>query len=229
MDTKYFIISFAVTLLSAFSATASPLSPRQSPSTTWTYCNGLAVPSNFQAFITDACKAQLTVTKDRYIGIQWAFEARYADGSTAVHTPLRDFANFGVSDTFYPFLGNNFNTRLPGASAFTAVHEFENVCKGGADPVSWRFYTTSANTACSSANYRFTSNQIAVKSGVTRPAKAIGVQMRRTSTTGDFEITWQPVAGASAYSVIVQYPTGTDDVGDPYLNVRGARAQVSFA
>jgi hypothetical protein len=55
-----------------------------------------------------------------------------------------------------------------------------------------------------------------------------GVQMKRVGEKGEFEVRWRPVEGARAYSVIVQYPTGTDEVGDPYLNVRGVRVQVGF-
>lgn len=207
---------------------ASALSPRQSP--TWTYtCSALAPPSSFTASTPSPCTAQLSLTKDRYIGVHWAFEARYADGTTAVHAPLRDLAAFGVSDPFYPYLGNNFLERWPGSSsAFTAVHEFEGVCVGGEEPVEWRFYTTSANAACSARDYRFSSGWVAVQGEVVRPERVEGVQMRRVSDGGGFQVQWRPVEGARAYSVIVQYPTGTDEVGDPYLNVRGVRVQVSL-
>lgn len=209
-------------------AAASPFDLSKRQSTTWTYtCGTAAAPSNFKAFDLGNCAAQLSFTKDRYIGIQWAFEATYADGSKVEYTPFRDFDNFGVSDTFYPFLGNNFITRWPGQSAFTAVHEFADVCKGGQAPVSWRFFTTSANRACSSPAYRYTTGQINVVGGVSRPAKVGGVTLRRANGAGDFEVSWSSIQGAAAYSAIVEYPTGTDEVGNPYLNVRGARVPVS--
>jgi hypothetical protein len=206
---------------------ASPFELSKRQSTTWTYtCGTKAPPSNFKAFGLGGCAAQLSLTKDRYVGVQWAFEATYADGSTAEHTPFRDFDSFGVGDTFYPYLGNNFITRFPGQSAFTAVHEFTSVCRDGQAPVSWRFFTTSANSACSSSSYRFTTGQIEVVGGVSRPAKVSGVALRRANDTGEFEVDWDAVQDAAAYSVIVEYPTGTDEVGNPYLNVRGARVQV---
>jgi hypothetical protein len=208
--------------------TASPLDLVKRQSISWQYtCESRAAPSNFKAFNLPGCTAQLSLTKDRYIGVQWAFQATYADGSHAVHAPFRGVANFGVSDAFYPFPGNNFNTGFPGTSAFTAVHEFANVCQGSQTPVSWRFYTTSANSACSSSSYRYTTEQIAAVNGVTRPAKVPNVAIRRANDAGDFTVTWSPVANAAAYSVIVQYPTGTDEIGRPYTNVRGARVQVS--
>lgn len=210
------------------SSIASPLEHSKRQSTTWIYTRGTtASSSDLKAFSLDACTAQLSFTKDRYIAIQWAFEATYADGSIAEYTPFRNFNNFGVSDTFYPWLGNNFITRFPGQSAFTAVHEFADVCKGGQTPVSWRFFTTSANSACSSPNYRYTTGQIDVVGGVSRPSKVDGVALRRANDAGDFEVNWSAVQGVAAYSVIVEYPTGTDEVGNPYLNVRGARVQVS--
>jgi hypothetical protein len=208
--------------------TASPLDLVKRQSISWQYtCESRAAPSNFKAFNLPGCTAQLSLTKDRYIGVQWAFEATYADGSHAVHAPFRGVANFGVSDAFYSFPGNNFNTAFPGTSAFTAVHEFANVCQGSQTPVSWRFYTTSANSACSSSSYRYTTEQISAVNGVTRPAKVPNVAIQRANDAGDFTVTWSPVANAAAYSVIVQYPTGTDEIGRPYTNVRGARVQVS--
>jgi hypothetical protein len=221
---KYSIIAALASL-----ATASALDLPKRQSTSWQYtCASHAAPSTFKAFNLPSCTAQLSLTKDRYIGVQWAFEATYPDGSRAVHSPSRGVANFGVSDAFYPFPGNNFVTAFPGQSAFTAVHEFVNVCKGGQAPVSWRFYTTSANSACSASSYRYTTGQIAAVSGVARPGKVANVAVRRASDAGDFTVTWAPVASAVAYSVIVQYPTGTDELGQPYKNVRGARVQVNF-
>ncbi|KZM28727.1 uncharacterized protein EKO05_0009891 [Ascochyta rabiei] len=220
------LLSLLSSLAFASSAAASPLEISKRQSTAWRYsCDTRAAPADFKAFDLGGCTAQLSFTKDRYVAIQWAFEATYADGSRAEHKPFRDFNNFGVSDTFYPYLGNNFLTRLPGSSAFTAVHEFTNVCKSGQAPVSWRFYTTSANSACSPADYRYTTGQIRTVGGVSRPAKVSGVTLRRANTAGDFQVGWSAVAGAAAYSVIVQYPTGTDEVGDAYTNVRGARVQ----
>jgi hypothetical protein len=213
----------------ASTALASPLGLSKRQSTTWQYtCESRAAPSNFKAFNLASCTAQLSLTKDRYVGVQWAFEATYADGSRAVHTPLRGTGNFGVSDAFYPYEGNNFITAFPGQSAFTAVHEFTNVCQDGQGPVSWRFYTTSANSACSSSSYRYTTGQIRATSGVARPGKVSNVAIRRANDAGDFTVSWAPVAGAVAYSVIVQYPTGSDEIGRPYTNVRGARVQVRF-
>jgi hypothetical protein len=201
---------------------------RQTQSATWQYtCESRAAPSTFKAFNLPSCTAQLSFTKDRYVGIQWAFEATYSDGSRISHAPFRDTMNFGVSDTFYPYLGNNFVTAFPGQSAFTAVHEFADVCKSGQPPVSWRFYTTSANSACSAAGYRYTTGQIAAVGGGARPAKVSGVSIRRANDAGDFQVNWSPVSSAVAYSVIVQYPTGSDEVGGAYTNVRGARVQVS--
>ena len=51
--------------------------------------------------------------------------------------------------------------------------------------------------------------------------------LRRANDAGGFEVSWDAVPDAVAYSVIVQYPTGTDEAGNPYLNVRDARVQVS--
>ncbi|KAG9195034.1 hypothetical protein G6011_00154 [Alternaria panax] len=203
--------------------TASPLalSPRQQCSTTWSYpYAGRASPSNYKAFDLGSCTAQLAFSKDQYVGVQWAFEATYADGSRHELKPFRDFNTFGVSDTFYPYLGNNFLTRYPGSSAFTAVHEFSSVCKNGQAPVSWRFYTTSGT-----ANGCYTTGQIRAVGGVSRPAKVTGVSLRRSNDAGEFTVSWSAVTRAVAYSVIVEYPTGTDDVGNPYKNVRGARVQ----
>ncbi|XMA07803.1 hypothetical protein WAI453_000594 [Rhynchosporium graminicola] len=222
--------TFILSLLSLTTNTLSfslPLQTRQS--TTWQYtCDPTyAVPSNFKAFNLGGCAAQLAFTKDRYIGVQWNFDAVYADGSRVKHEPYRE-KSFGVSDTFYPLPGNNFNERFPGASAFTAVHEFANVCKAGAAPVSWIFYTSSAISACSSVSYRFTSGSIPVFSNgavVTRPAKPASYSLSRVNDAGDFLVTWSAVSVAAAYSVIVEYPTGTDEIGRPYTNVRGARVQ----
>jgi hypothetical protein len=205
----------------AAGAVASPLNlERRQCSTTWRYqYEGRAPPGNYKAFDVAGCAAQLSFNKDQYISVQWAFEATYSDGSVAEHKPFRDFDTFGVSDTFYPYLGNNFITRYPGNSAFTAVHEFTNVCKNGQAPVSWRFYTVSSQC--------FTTGQIRSVKGVTRPAKVSGVSLRRANDAGDFQVSWSAVPSAVAYSVIVEYPTGTDEIGRPYLNVRGARVQVS--
>lgn len=212
----------------ATAAVASPLDLAKRQSAIWKYCQDSAAPSNFRAFDLGGCTAQLTFDKDEYIGIQWAFDVTYAAGSTTTLEPSGDTdANFGVSDTFYTNKGYNFLTRLPGSSAFTAVHEFTNVCQSDQIPVSWRFYTTSANSAYSSLSYRYTTGQIRVVGGVSRPAKVGGVSLRRTSDSGNFTVGWSAVTGAAAYSVIVQYPTGTDEAGNPYLNLRGARVQVS--
>ncbi|KAI4671030.1 uncharacterized protein J4E88_009425 [Alternaria novae-zelandiae] len=209
--------------LLATATTASPLAlePRQQCSTSWSYpYTGRVAPGNYKAFNLGSCTAQLTFNKDRYVGVQWAFEATYADGSRAELKPFRDFDSFGVSDTFYPYLGNNFLTKYPGNSAFTAVHEFSSVCKNGQAPVSWRFYTTSGTS-----NGCYTTGQIRAVGGVSRPAKVAGVSLRRSNDAGDFQVSWSPVSSATAYSVIVEYPTGTDEVGNPYTNVRGARVQ----
>jgi hypothetical protein len=221
-------MNFLIVAAVAATSIAFPLQLTKRQSTTWQYtCESGASPNNFKAFNLDGCTAQLNFNKDRYIGVQWAFEATYADGSRVTHTPLRGTKNFGVSDTFYPFPGNNFVTAFPGQSAFTAVHEFANVCKVGQAPVSWRFYTTSANSACSASGYRYTTGQIRTTNGVARPAKVANVSIRRVNDAGDFQVNWSPVSTAAAYSVIVQYPTGSDEIGRAYTNVRGARVQVS--
>lgn len=203
------------------------LSKRQS--TQWQYScasdTPKAAPSNFKAFDLGGCNVQLSFNKDRYVGVQWAFKGVYPDGSSIEHKPFRDFNNFGVSDTFYPFLGNNFITKFPGASPFTAIHEFRSVCKGGIAPKSWVFYTTS-DGACSPKGYRYTTGEIKTVGDVRRPSK-VTPSLRRINDAGDFEVSWSPVADASAYSVIVEYPTGTDEVGNPYRNVRGERINVS--
>jgi hypothetical protein len=218
-----------VTFLTVIACTtASPLEITKRQSTTWTYtCSTNASPSNLKTFDLGGCAAQLSLTKDRYIGVQWAFEATYEDGSKAEHMPFRNFDSFSVSDTLYPYLGNNFITRFPGQSAFTAVHEFANVCKNGQAPISWHFFTTSANSACSAEGYRYTTGQIEIVRGVSMPSKVSDVALRRANDAGDFEISWDAVQDAGAYSVIVQCPMGTGEVGNPYFNVRGARVQVS--
>jgi hypothetical protein len=189
-------------------------------STTWSYqYEELAAPGNYKAFDLGGCAAQLSFNKDQYISVQWLFESTYADGSRLEHKPFRNFNSFGVSDPFYPYLGNNFVTRYPGNSAFTAVHEFTNVCSNGQAPVSWRFYT--AGSSC------YTTDQITVVGGVARPPKVSGVSLRRANDAGDFQVSWTAAEfGVAAYSVIVEYPTGRDEIGNPYLNVRGARVKV---
>jgi hypothetical protein len=168
---------------------------------------------------TGNCSTQLSFDKDQYIGVRWAFEATYPDGRTKIHTPFRDFDTFGVSDPLYPYLGNNFVTQYPGSSAFTAIHEFKETCVDGEWPDSWRFYTTSPRC--------FTSPQIPTRPGLRRPAQVSGVQFRRINDAGDFEASWTAGERAVAYSVIVEYPVGRDEIGRPYLNVRGARVQVT--
>ncbi|KAF9691217.1 hypothetical protein EKO04_010551 [Ascochyta lentis] len=225
MKLSTFASSIGLTTIAA----ASPVELSKRQSTAWTYtCSEGAAPADFKAFDLSGCAAQLSLTKDRYVGVGWAFEATYADGSRAEQKPFTT-NNFGVSDPLYPSLGNNFITKFPGNSAFTAVHEFANVCKGAQAPVSWRFYTTSANSACSAADYRYTSGQIPTVGGVSRPGKVGGVALKRANEAGDFQVTWSAVSGAAAYSVIVEYPTGEDEVGNPYTNVRGARVQGTTA
>ena len=114
--------SFALTLTTSTIASVLPLERRQQ-STEFRYtCNPtLASPTDFKAFNLGNCAAQLSFIKDRYISMRWAFDAVYADGSRVSHEPLRNFDTFGVSDPLYPYLGNNFITRFPGNSAFTAV------------------------------------------------------------------------------------------------------------
>jgi hypothetical protein len=201
-------------------AVASPLDlVKRQFSTTWRYQDEtLAPPGNYKAFDLGGCAAQLSFNKDQYISVPWIFEATYADGSRTEHTPFRNFDSFGVSDPFYPYLGNNFITRYPSNSAFTAIHEFTNVCKNGQAPVSWRFFTNFPNC--------YTTGQVAVVGGVARPAQVSGVSLRRISDAGYFQVNWSAVSRAVAYSVIVEYPVGTDEIGRPYLNVRGARVQV---
>ncbi|KAL2071201.1 hypothetical protein VTL71DRAFT_12436 [Oculimacula yallundae] len=219
----------SLSLITTSTSSALPLEARQS--TTWQYtCKpDYAAPSDFKAFNVGGCAAQLSFTKDRYIGVQWNFDAVYADGSRVKHDPLRSSENFGVGDALYPFKGNNFIEKFPGKSAFTSVHEFTNVCKSGATgdaPVSWVFYTTTANSACSAANFKFTTASIPVYNNgavVTRPAKPASYSSKRVNDAGDFKVTWSEVPDAAAYSVIVEYPTNTDDVGRAVKNVRGAR------
>lgn len=216
---KLSLVSILFALTVAAGATPIDLEKRQQCETTFRYQEpGYAPPGNYKAFNIGSCSAQLSFDKDRYISVIWAFEATYPDGRVEVFKPYRDFETFGVSDPLYPYLGNNFVTRFPGNSAFTAVHEFNNVCIGSMRPSSWRFYTTSPRC--------FTSPQILVSNGDSRPAKVSGVQMRRVNDAGDFEVSWTAVPTATAYSVIVEYPTGRDEIGNPYLNVRGARVQV---
>ena len=215
---KISILTLSVALGATAVASPLDLDKRQCSKTFRYQYDGYASPGNYKAFNLGDCSAQLSLTKDQYISVIWAFEATYADGSVMQHKPFRNFDSFGTSDTLYPYMGNNFVTRYPGNSSFTAVHEFTDVCKGNA-PVSWRFFTTSPSC--------FTSDQIPVVKGVSRPGLVSGVSMRRTSNEGDFTVTWTAVPGAVAYSVIVEYPTGRDEIGRPYLNVRGARVTAS--
>ncbi|CAN9227224.1 unnamed protein product [Alternaria alternata] len=205
-DSTITIMKLTLVTLSAVVAsttTASPLvlEPRQQCSTSWSYpYTGRAPPGNYKAFNLASCTVQLSFNKDQYVGVQWAFEATYADGSRAELKPFRDFNSFGVSDTFYPYLGNNFLTRYLGNSAFTAVHEFSSVCKNGQAPISWRFYTTSGT-----ANGCYTTGQIQAVGGVSRPAKVTGVSLRRNNDAGDFEVAWSPVSRAVADPADVDY------------------------
>ena len=65
---------------------------------------------------------------------------------------------------------------------------------------------------------------------ITRPAKPASYSLHRINDGGDFHVSWSAVSTAAAYSIIVQYPTGSDEVGNAYTNPRGARLQaVSFA
>ncbi|KAI9048474.1 hypothetical protein LZ554_007309 [Drepanopeziza brunnea f. sp. 'monogermtubi'] len=216
---------FVGSMASTLASSILPLRTRQS--TQWEYfCYpDLAPPSDFKAFNLGNCSAQLAMKKDRYISVMWKFDAVYADGRRVTRTPFRDFKTFGVSDPLYPSSGNNFVTRFPGSSsAFTAVHEFTNVCRGGQAPVAWIFHTIWKTCSAST----FTSGRIPVSNSgaaVARPAQVTDVSLRRVNDAGDFEASWSPVAGAAAYSVIVEYPTGTDEAGNPYLDVRGARVQ----
>jgi hypothetical protein len=94
------------------------------------------------------------------------------------------------------------------------------VCRGGQAPVSWRFYTTAPASNC------YTTGQIRAVTG-SRPAQVTGVSLRRANAAGDFQVSWSTVPRAAAYSVLLQYPTGTDEIGRPYVGLRGARVQVS--
>merc|ERR1711963_1026785 len=161
----------------------------------------------------------LTAENMRVLPTFFCLSVGVSAAPTDVLTSRQQQCSFGVSDTFYPYLGNNFLTQYPSNTPYTAVHEFTGVCKNGAAPVSWRFYTTSGTRPC------FTTDQIRVVGGVSRPPKVSGVTLRRNNDAGDFAVDWQPVARAVAYSVIVQYPTGSDEIGNPYRNVRGARVQ----
>jgi hypothetical protein len=62
-----------------------------------------------------------------------------------------------------------------------------------------------------------------VQRGVVRPERVEGVQMGRLGREGEFEVIWRPVERASGNTVVVRYPSGTGEVGDPCLNVRGER------
>lgn len=64
----------------------------------------LRAPSKSKGFNLGGCAAQLASTKDRHVGLQWNFDAVYADGSRVKRYAYRDFNTFGVSDTFYPFV-----------------------------------------------------------------------------------------------------------------------------
>lgn len=89
------------------------------------------------------------------------------------------------------------------------------------------FYTRAAG-ACQQGDFTYTSPRVPVHSNgaiVTRPAKASNVAISRLNTAGDFRISWAAFPNAAAYSVIVEYPTRTDEAGNAYTNVRGARIQ----
>jgi hypothetical protein len=95
---------------------SSSLLPRQSCSNTWTYpYTGRLPPSSFHAFTLPSCTAQLTFTKDHWVGVQWAFEATYADGGRVVYEPLRELGGFGVSDVWTPlqFLDRMLRPKTP--------------------------------------------------------------------------------------------------------------------
>ena len=192
-------------------------------------CKDFAPPSDFKAFDFGDCTAQLTLTKDRYLGVVWKFEATYPDGSRVEHKPIRDNDNFGVSDPLYRDSGTNFLTQYPNNSAFTAVHEFSSVCEFGQAPVSWRFHLISTGELrCVLDSDTFSSGQIRVAKGrgITRPRQVENVNLRRNTDSGDFRVNWARVTDAVAYSVIVQYPSGRDEIGRPYTSVRGARVSV---
>jgi hypothetical protein len=111
------------------------------------------------------------------------------------------------------------------SSNFTSVHELTNVCRNGAGPVGW-FFLASDSGCGRPANYVFTSPQIGITNGVTRPGQTIP-SGRRINDAGDYEITWTAVPNAAAYTVLFEVPTSVDDVGNPYTRLIGSRQQVS--
>ncbi|KAF7198587.1 hypothetical protein HII31_00326 [Pseudocercospora fuligena] len=188
-------------------APTSILSKRQS--TTWQDSCGNPAPSNYRAFNLPNCQAQLTFSRGKNVAVQWK--------------PFRNFDNIAVSDPFYTLgYGNNYITNRTQSQAFTSVHEFTNVCRNGAAPVAWVFYTTSANSACTSRDYRYTTGRINAVSG-SRPAKTT-FRGRQLNAAGDIEVIWNAVNGAQSYNVFVQIPTSSYEDNSGYFTTdRGAR------
>lgn len=122
------------------------------------------------------------------------------------HDPFRDFNNIAVSDPFYTIgYGTNYITNRTQSQAFTSVHEFSNVCRNGVAPSGWVFYTSSANSACTSSSYRFTTGRITTTTG-TRPAKT-NFSGRSINAAGEIEITWTGADGAQSYNAFIRIPT----------------------
>jgi hypothetical protein len=116
-------------------------------------------------------------------------------------------------------------------SDYISVHEFTNVCRNGAAPVSWQFYIVkpSGIQCANNGQNWFKSRQIAVTRGVSRPAQARITAARRTNDAGDYELSWAAVSGAASYSVILQTYTGGAGETSYYTTIRGRRVQVSRA
>ncbi|KAI5366419.1 hypothetical protein Slin15195_G079390 [Septoria linicola] len=180
-------------------------------------------PSNYRAFNIGNCQAQLTFSRGKNVAVQWEFDAVYADGARVNHKPFRNFVNIAVSDPFYTIgYGNNYLTNRTQSQAFTSVHEFSNVCRNGAVPTAWIFYTTSANSACTSRDYRFTTGRISTVTG-SRPAKTT-FTARQINSAAEVEVSWSSVANAQSYNIFVQIPTRPyEDRSGYFVTDRGAR------
>lgn len=128
------------------------------------------------------------------------------------------------ADTFYTQgLGTQYLTKRPGSTAYTAVHEFSATLRNGQAPVAWVFRTTSANSACHDASYRFNSGRISVTRNVARPVQVTGLAARRTSDAGDWFVSFNALSGATSYNVLAKGFFSGDEVGNPYTNFRGER------
>lgn len=107
------------------------------------------------------------------------------------------------------------------------MHEVSSVCRNGVAPIAWYYLAKASDTFCGRPpNYVWTSPQVSIQTG-TRPGNTVPAG-RRINNDGQFEITWQPVANAAAYTVLFEVPTGSDEVGNPYKRVIGNRVPVSM-